>query len=449
MRFSPKGHIFETKGSVLFFNSEEMLIYVLGLVNSVVIYELLQVLCPTVDFHEGPIGKIPVLISHDDMDLVIRVVHQNIEASKQDWDSYETSWDFKQSLLVNGKNLTVAYTAWKQECEDRFQQLKKNEEELNRIFIDIYGLQDELTPDVADKDVTVHRVFDRKDDVPESMKGSNYVRTMRDEIVSLISYAVGCMFGRYSLDKPGLVFAGYSKIEQTTKTLDGDDPELEKFAKQNADGSVSYGSYYHEVNQDNYKSFPIDTDNIIPICDDDYFDDDITGRFVKWVETVYGKETLEENLKFIADALGGKGTPREVIRSYFLNDFYADHLKTYQKRPIYWLFDSGKKNGFKALIYMHRYQSDLLARMRTDYVHEQQERYRTQLTHLADAIEHAGAAERVKLTKQQKKLQEQALEIQKYEEKVHHLADQNIQIDLDDGVKHNYELFADVLARIK
>jgi len=235
------------------------------------------------------------------------MVQQNIEASKQDWDSYETSWNFKQSLLVNGKSLTTAYTAWKQECEDRFQQLKKNEEELNRIFIDIYGLQNELTPDVADRDVTVHRVFDSKDDVPESMKGSNYIRTMRDEIVSLISYAVGCMFGRYSLNKPGLVFAGYSKIEQTTKTLDGDDPELEKFAKQNADGSVSYGSYYHEVNQDNYESFPIDTDNIIPICDDDYFDDDITGRFVKWVETVYGKETLEENLKFIADALVRQG----------------------------------------------------------------------------------------------------------------------------------------------
>ena len=226
------------------------------------------------------------------------------------------------------------------------------------------------------------------------------------------------MFGRYSLDEPGLVYAGG-----------------------NWDSSK-------------YHTYVPDGDNIIPICDDDYFDDDITGRFVKWVETVYGKETLEENLKFIADALGGKGTPREVIRSYFLNDFYADHCSTYSvtgsgKRPIYWLFDSGKKNGFKALIYMHRYQSDLLARMRTDYVHEQQERYRTQLTHLADAIEHAGAAERVKLTKQQKKLQEQALEIQKYEEKIHHLADQNIQIDLDDGVKHNYELFADVLAKIK
>ena len=449
MRFSPKGHLFETKGSVLFFNSEEMLFYVLGLVNSVVIYELLQVLCPTVDFHEGPIGKIPVLISHDDMDLVIRMVHQNIEASRQDWDSYETSWDFKQSLLANGKSLTAAYAAWKQECEDRFQQLKKNEEELNRIFIDIYGLQDELTPDVSDKDVTVHRVFTSRDDVPESMKGSNYVRTMRDEIVSLISYAVGCMFGRYSLDKPGLVFAGYSKIEQTTKTLDGDDPELEKFAKQNADGSVSYGSYYHEVNQDNYRSFPIDTDNIIPICDDEYFDDDITGRFVEFVRKVYGDDTLEENLKFVADALGGKGTPREVIRSYFLNDFYADHLKTYQKRPIYWLFDSGKKNGFKALCYMHRYQRDLLARLRTDYVHEQQERYRTQLAQLGDAIDRASASERVKLTKQQKKFQDQATELQKYEEKVHHLADQNIEIDLDDGVKHNYELFADVLAKIK
>ena len=312
-----------------------------------------------------------------------------------------------------GRLISEKYAAWQAECEERFQQLKKNEEELNRIFIDIYGLQDELTPDVADKDVTVHRVFDSKDDVPESMKGSNYVRTMRDEIVSLISYAVGCMFGRYSLDVDGLAYAG------------------------------------GEWDESRYKTIIPDSDNIIPICDDEYFDDDITGRFVEFVRKVYGDDTLEENLKFVADALGGKGTPREVIRSYFLNDFYADHLKTYQKRPIYWLFDSGKKNGFKALIYMHRYQSDLLARMRTDYVHEQQERYRTQLTHLADAIEHAGAAERVKLTKQQKKLQEQALEIQKYEEKVHHLADQNIQIDLDDGVKHNYELFADVLAKIK
>lgn len=312
-----------------------------------------------------------------------------------------------------GRLISDKYAAWKAECEQRFQQLKKNEEELNRIFIDIYGLQDELTPDVADKDVTVHRVFDSKDDVPNSMKGSNYVRTMRDEIVSLISYAAGCMLGRYSLDVEGLAYAG------------------------------------GEWDASKYSTFLPDKDNIIPICDDDYFDDDITGRFVKWVETVYGSETLEENLRFIADALGGKGTPREVIRGYFINGFYADHLKIYQKRPIYWLFDSGKKNGFKALIYMHRYQSDLLARMRTDYVHEQQERYRTQLANIADSLEHASGPERVKLTRQQQKIQEQALEIQKYEEKIHHIADQNIQIDLDDGVKHNYALFADVLAKIK
>lgn len=312
------------------------------------------------------------------------------------------------SYLVSDK-----FTAWQAECEARFQQLKANEEELNRIFIDIYGLQDELTPEVADKDVTVHRIFNTKDDVPESMKGSNYVRTLRDEIVSLISYAVGCLFGRYSLDVEGLAYAG------------------------------------GEWDSSKYQTIIPDADNILPICDDDYFEDDLTGKFVDFVRVVYGEDTLEENLKFIADALGGKGTPREIIRSYFINDFFADHCKTYQKRPIYWLFDSGKKNGFKALIYLHRYQRDLLARMRTDYVHEQQERYRTQLSHLADALEHASGADKVRLTKQQKKLQDQSRELQTYEEKIHHLADQIIELDLDDGVKYNYALFGDVLAKIK
>ena len=311
------------------------------------------------------------------------------------------------------KRISDKYTAWKAECESRFQQLKQNEEELNRIFIDIYGLQDELTPEVADRDITVHRVYDSKDDVPESMKGSNYVRTLRDEIVSLISYAVGCMFGRYSLDVEGLAYAG---------------------------GEWDAGKY---------KTILPDNDNIIPICDDEYFEDDIVARFVDFVRKVYGEDTLEENLKFVADALGGKGTPREVIRGYFLNDFYTDHLKTYQKRPIYWLFDSGKKNGFKALIYMHRYQPDLLARMRTDYVHELQERYRTQLQTLETAAQGAAATERVKLNKRIAKLKDQALELQKYEEKIHHLADQMIVIDLDDGVKHNYGLLGDVLAKIK
>lgn len=312
-----------------------------------------------------------------------------------------------------GRLISDKYAAWKQECEDRFQQIKKNEEELNRIFIDIYGLQDELTPEVADKDITVHRVFDSKDDVPESMKGSNYIRTMRDEIVSLISYAVGCMFGRYSLDVDGLAYAG------------------------------------GEWDASKYKTIIPDGDNIIPICDDEYFDDDITGRFVDFVRKVYGEDTLEENLTFVANALGGTGAPREVIRSYFLNDFYKDHLKTYQKRPIYWLFDSGKKGGFKALIYMHRYRPDTIARMRTDYVHEQQARYRTAIADVERRMKDASTSEQVKLKKRLAKLQAQDAELLGYEEKIHHLADQMIPIDLDDGVKVNYAKFQEVLATIK
>ena len=239
------------------------------------------------------------------------------------------------SQLISNK-----FTSWQAECESRFQQLKANEEELNRIFIDIYGLQDELTPDVADKDVTVHRVFDSKDDVPESMKGSNYVRTMRDEIVSLISYAVGCMFGRYSLDVEGLAYAG------------------------------------GEWDDSKYKTYIPDEDNCIPVTDVEYFKDDIVGRFVEFVRTVYGEDTLEENLKFVADALGGKGaTSREIIRNYFLNDFIKDHIKTYQKRPIYWMFDSGKQNGFKALIYMQRYDENTIGRIRADYLFKMQRAY--------------------------------------------------------------------------
>ena len=287
------------------------------------------------------------------------------------------------------------FKEWEAECDARFNQLKANEEELNRIFIDIYGLQDELTPEVEDKDVTV-----RKAD-------------LQREIKSLISYAIGCIFGRYSIDTDGLCFAG------------------------------------GEWDSSKYKTIIPDADNILPICDDDYFEDDLTGKIIGFVESVYGKETLEENLRFIADALGGKGTSREVIRNYLLNGFYTDHLKIYQKRPIYWLFSSGKKNGFKALIYMHRYQPDLLARMRTDYVHEQQERYRTQLSMLEDAENSASGSDKVKINKQIAKLKDQALELQQYEEKIHHLADQMISIDLDDGVKVNYAKLQDVLEKIK
>ena len=304
-----------------------------------------------------------------------------------------------------GRLISEKYAAWQAECEARFQQLKKNEEELNRSFIDIYGLQDELTPDVADKDVTVHRVFDSKDDVPESMKGSNYVRTMRDEIVSLISYAVGCMFGRYSLDVDGLAYAG------------------------------------GEWDESRYKTFLPDEDNCIPVTDEEYFKDDIVGRFVEFVRTVYGSDTLEENLDFVANALAGKGsTSREVIRNYFLNGFYADHVKIYQKRPIYWLYDSGKQNGFKALVYMHRWNADTTGNVRVEYLHRVQRVYESEIARMQDTIDNSSNAREVSAAQKRKdKLTKQLKESKDYDAKIAHLALSRIDIDLDDGVKVNYE----------
>ncbi len=370
--------------------------YVLGFLNSKPSLFLLNVFNPTINTTVGDVLRLPIIFKNED--YIGKIVIDSIDLSKSDWDSFETSWDFTIHPLVKNNVFCIkeAYSLWDKECDERFNQLKANEEELNRIFIDIYGLQDELTPEVEDKDVTVHKA------------------DLTRDIKSFISYAVGCMFGRYSLDEDGLVYAG------------------------------------GEFNNDRYKSFTVDKDNIIPICADEYFDDDIVGRFVKFVEVVYGTETLQENLKFIADALGGKGMPKDVIRNYFLNDFYKDHCKIYQKRPIYWLFDSGKKNGFKALIYMHRYSSDLIARLRTQYVFEQQSRYRNQIEMMQNQLNSdITSSERVRLNKQLKSLKEQDEELRKYEEKVHHYADQMLPIDLDDGVKVNYNIFKDLLAKIK
>lgn len=421
-------------GGIFSFETEDDFYNLLGGLNTKIWGEIFQIISPTVNYSAGIIQKAP--LPHAQCS---RIVRDCIQKSKSDWDSFETSWDFKSHPLVSLRmsgafawgddlptlRLSSAYKSWQLLCEERFNQLKANEEELNRIFIDIYGLQDELTPEIEDKDVTV-----RKADLGRDIR-------------SLISYAVGCMFGRYSLDVEGLILAGQDYESRFVTDPHG-----------YSDGipAILAGDFIRvSDNSENIKvcTYLPDKDNIIPICDDEYFDDDITGRFVAWVETVYGKDTLEENLKFIADALEGKGTPREVIRNYFINDFYADHLKIYQKRPIYWLFDSGKKNGFKALIYMHRYQPDTIARIRTDYVHEQQSRYRTAIADLEQRINGASTSERVKLSKQLAKLQAQAEEIRIYEEKIHHLADQMIKIDLDDGVKHNYAIFGDVLAKIK
>lgn len=375
----------------------------LGFCNSIVSKYYLSFLAPTINIMIGNVLSLPYdRLIQNDCDAEPQV-KKCISLSKEDWDSLETSWDFTVHPLVKNHVNTIseAYSLWDKECNERFNQLKANEEELNRIFIDIYGLQDELTPEVEDKDVTV-----RKADLVRDIK-------------SFISYAVGCMFGRYSLDVEGLAYAGGEW-----------------------DGSK-------------YTTFIPDADDIIPICDEEYFEDDIVSRFIDFVSVVYRSDTLEENLKFIADALGGKGTPREVLRNYFLNDFYKDHCNTYQvtgsgKRPIYWLFDSGKKNGFKALVYIHKYTPDLIARMRTGYIHPQQARYRTQIELLQEQIDMAGStSEKVKLSKQLKKIHEQLLELNKYEEIVHHWADKMEPMDLDDGVKVNYAKFQELLAKIK
>ena len=413
-RFSPAGCVFDSNKGPMLFATKDEVYYLLALLISPVAHMTFQVLNSSVSLQNGDVDKLPVIFENQKKETIIEMSKQNVGLSKSEWDSFEISWDFQRHPLLqyaaftpqmvakeeaNGyltmNGIADAYRHWEQVCNERFNQLKANEEELNRIFIDIYGLQDELTPEVEGKDVTV-----RKADLGRDIR-------------SFISYAVGCMFGRYSLDVDGLAYAG------------------------------------GEWDASKYASFAADKDNIIPICDDEYFEDDIVGLFVEFVKTVYGAETLDENLKFIADALGGKGQPKDVIRNYFLNDFYKDHCKIYQKRPIYWLFDSGKKNGFKALIYMHRYQPDTIARIRTDYVHEQQARYRTAIADLEQRIANVSTGERVKLKKKLTTLQAQETEIRTYEEKIHHLADQMISIDLDDGVKKNYAIFQDVLAKIK
>lgn len=458
VRYYPKGFTFDTAGPSMFISDDRLRNIIFGLLGSIVSEYYIKAENPTINLLASDIANLPLpLINDKSVDAISHIVNANVEITSQEWDSFETSWDFETHPMIRRSKeqwdvtaigaamqnyygchpqvnspLELCYMLWKGQTNQRFQELKANEEELNRIFIDIYGLQDELTPEVADKDVTVHYLVDTKDDIPAPLQGSNYVLTRRDAVVSLISYAVGCMFGRYTIYADGLLYAGgpgwhYSLLVE----------KIQDLLKAQGKSMFPENGFYP------------DEDNVIPICDDEYFDDDIVGRFVKFIETVYGSDTLEENLKFIADALGGKGKSRDVIRSYFLNDFYADHCKIYQKRPIYWLFDSGKKNGFKALIYMHRYQPDTIARIRTDYVHEQQSRYRTAIADLESRIASASTAERVKLNKRLKKLQEQDAELRTYEEKIHHLADQMISIDLDDGVKVNYAKFQDVLAKIK
>ena len=389
MRYVPKGYIFETAGNMMFFNSDEMQLYCLGFLCGKIPPIIMNCLNPTITTTVGSVSNIPIIFSEIDSQKIIYLTQKSIAWSQQDWDAFETSWDFKKHPLVSysANKTSTAFELWSKECAERFNQLKADEEELNRIFIDIYGLQDELTPGVEDKDVTVRQA------------------DLQRDIKSLISYAVGCMFGRYSLDEDGLVYAG------------------------------------GEWGNSKYDTFIPDEDNCIPITDEEYFEDDIVGLFCAWLKKVYGEDTLEENLDFIANALGNKGkTSREVIRNYFLTDFIKDHIKTYQKRPIYWLFDSGKQNGFKALVYMHRWNADTIGNVRVEYLHRIQRVYEKEITRMQEIIDNSHDNKEISnATKRKEKLQKQIKETKDYDAKIAHLALSRIDIDLDDGVKVNYE----------
>ena len=383
-RVMPEGATFDKGGSTIIVE-REVYNYALGLLNSKVFLVVAKALNPTLNFQVKDICSLPLVISC--LDVINSTVDKCIDISQVDWDSFETSWDFKTHPLLKPVPLiSESFAQWSDECEKRFTQLKSNEEELNRIFIDIYGLQDELTPEVEDKDVTVRRA------------------DLTRDIKSLVSYAVGCMFGRYSLDVEGLAYAGGEW-----------------------DGSK-------------YKTFIPDPDNCIPVTDEEYFRDDIVVRFVDFIRTVYGADTLEENLTFIADALGTRGnTSRERIRNYFLNDFIKDHIKMYQKRPIYWLFDSGKQNGFRALVYMHRWNADTTGNVRVEYLHKLQRIYENEIRQAQDIVETGSGREVSAAQKRIEKLTKQLKETHDFDEKIAHLALSRIDIDLDDGVKVNYE----------
>ena len=430
VRYSPSGFIYDAAGSLIYVNQEK-LFYTLGLLATKVVLSFTSILSPTMSFEVGQIAAIPVIYKPNES--INYIVENNIALSKTDWDSFETSWDFQLHPLVQNchgvKNsdgaehayIEDAYNEWESDCLDRFNRLKANEEELNRIFIDIYGLQDELTPDVEDKDITV-----RKADLQRDIK-------------SLISYAVGCMFGRYSLDRNGIVFAGGNFndvfIEDALYPSDTLYPSDNLFPKE-----PEYSKLKTDDGEIDLSFYP-DYDNCIPITDTAYFEDDIVGRFCEFVKVVYGEDTLEANLEFIAKALGNKGNPsRDIIRNYFLNDFFKDHCKVYQKRPIYWLFDSGKQNGFKALVYMHRWNADTIGNMRVEYLHRIQRTYEKEIEREQDTIDNTtNNRDRAAATKRKEKLLKQLKEAKDYDAKVAHLALSRPDIDLDDGVKVNYE----------
>jgi len=406
-RYVPPGCLFDS-GSPAFY-SEERLLYVLGLLNSKVAREWLTAANPTLNTQVGDVKSIPCLVGREEE--VCRLVARCLDLSRADWDEFETSRDFARHPMVRGERTAeAAYLRWKRETEERFEALRAREEALNRVFLELYGLEGEMSPAVEDRDVTVRRIFDSREDIPPSMETSRCALTRRDAAVTFISYGVGCLFGRYSLDAPGLAFAG---------------------------GPWDPGWY---------RTLRPVRDNILPLSGG--FENDILAQFEDFLRAAFGEETLEENLAFLAGALGGNGAPREVLRRYFLRAFYRDHLKTYRRRPIYWLFDSGPKGGFKALIYLHRFAPDLFDTMRREYVSRRLSSLRAGLGRAEAMLGKAAGAARARLLRERERLSGQLDELEAFDKKLSRLAERGITINPDDGVRRNYALLADVLAKI-
>ena len=391
-RLHESGLISNNVGKRAYFDNDNELLYNLGYLNTNLCQFLLNLIIPTIHFDIGYVGKIPVVFQ--DVENVVNLVKSNIEISKYDWDDYELSWDFIKHpfLKFNNNLLNNTFDEWSKIKFNQFNLLKSNEIQLNKSFNEFFNVECLI-------DVTI-------DDEKISVNLADY----ENDVKSFISYAVGCMFGRYSLDNEGLQFAG------------------------------------GEFNINNYSKFIPDDDNIIPVLDSEYFEDDIVNRFVEFVKTCFGEETIEENLYFIANALAKNKKPsREKIRDYLLKNFFNDHKKTYKKCPIYWQFSSGKENGFNCLIYMHRYEPSLVARIRTDYLHKTQKAIEQAIVNCDNIINHSSSKQEVvKATKDKAKLQKQLKETQEYDEALSHIANQNIEIDLDDGVKVNYAKFQNV-----
>lgn len=410
-RYSMEGFVFNNHGKMLF-EDKKKLLYPLGFLNSVVANRLVHLLTVKTKYEIGYVGKLPFNSKIIDIDLISKIVEMNLHIAKLNWDNQELSWNYRGHFLNKEKGVNLLndlYRNWYTNSENQFNQLKQNEEELNRIFIEIYGLEDELTPEVPDKDITINKADKERD------------------IKSFLSYAVGCMFGRYSLDKEGLVYAG------------GDFNDI--FRDQNGSWEINTSEGWRP------SSIPIVGDNILPITEGDYFEEDILSRCVDFLKVTFGEDALEENLDYIADSIGrrSKETAREAIRRYFLKGFYKDHVRIYKKRPIYWMFTSGRQNGFKALIYMHRYDPNTVARARVDYLHQLQKKYEAEINHLGVLLDsNLSTREKGALRKLRESAMKKQAECRIYDEVIAHVANQHIAIDLDDGVKVNYSKFQSV-----